>query len=223
VSDAVKALLEKETQRNIPVVVNGILYSAIRRKSFEEPQTEKKRIVLVGRLLASCKGQDLLLEALGILKQKGMENISVDFIGDGESIRQLEELTKKLNISRNVNFLGTKKQSYIYENLCHYDLAVQPSRYEAFGLSLAEAMAACVPILASDIPAFMQITENGVYGNLFVSGNANDFAEKIRHILKKSSNTRHLEKASEWIKERYSIENTANRYLEIYQKIKEQA
>ena len=55
----------------------------------------------------------------------------------------------ELNLEKHVRFLGNQSREYVYSHLKDYDLFVQPSRFEGFGLTVAEAMAACVPVLVT--------------------------------------------------------------------------
>lgn len=107
------------------------------------------------------KGQDILIEAIFILHQKGFKNISVDFIGDGESKDFLKELVKSKQLENQIHFLGSKEQSYIFSHLKEYDLFVQPSRKEGFGLTVTEAMVAKIPVLVSDQEGPMEIIKMG--------------------------------------------------------------
>lgn len=54
-----------------------------------------------------------------------------------------------------------KNQEWIYHNLCNFDLFIQPSRFEGFGLTVAEAIAAKVTVLVSNIQGPMEIIDDG--------------------------------------------------------------
>ena len=56
---------------------------------------------------------------------------------------------------------GFKSREYVYENLCQYDLYVQPSIFEGFGLTLAEAIAAEVPVITSDLEGPVEVIAGG--------------------------------------------------------------
>lgn len=102
------------------VINNGINFSLI--KGRRHNPSKVFRIVNVSRLVYAQKGQDILLEAIRNLKDKGIENIHVDFIGDGENLQDMERYISENKLSNNVSLLGNKKRSYIYQHLSDYDL-----------------------------------------------------------------------------------------------------
>lgn len=167
----------------------------------------------ISRLDHEKKGQDLLIKAAAILKTE----VDVTFIGDGESMEYLKKLTSDLDLDKNVHFLGKQSQEDIAKHLRDYDLFVQPSRREGFGLTVAEAMAAKVPVLVSSGQGPAEVTENDKYGWLFENGNADDLAKQISFVF--SHYDEALTKASlakEHVCRHYDVSVTAKRYLELY-------
>ena len=75
--------------------------------------------------------------------------MSVAFIGEGDSRTFLEKMSADLNVADRVDFLGLKDRDYIYQHLCDYDLMCHPSRFEGFGLTVAEGMVAKLPVLVA--------------------------------------------------------------------------
>ena len=69
---------------NSEVVLNGIEPGSIKTSCGK--QHSKFRIVQVSRLMHEKKGQHILIEAVGHLIRKGYSEISLDLIGDGESM-----------------------------------------------------------------------------------------------------------------------------------------
>lgn len=152
------------------------------------------RIVQIGRL-TRLKGQDILLRAVALCRDRfGLKDISLEFIGDGEDRGELEELAAELNLQENVRFLGWKSREYLYRHLKDYDLLVQPSRREGFGLTVAEAMTAKVPVLTSNLEGPLEITDRGLCGWFFESENPEACAKEIMHIHNDYGGKRFLSK-----------------------------
>lgn len=218
ISNSVKQDLLSKSNLSSVMVYNGIRTDIIRMK--KDYSSAIFRMVQVGRLDHEQKGQDIFLHAIEYLVySKNIKNISVDFIGDGPSANYLLLLANKLDISDYCNFIGTKKREWIYEHLCEYNLLVQPSRYEGFGLTVAEALAAKVPVLVSNLEGPMEIISDGKYGYSFMSENIHDLAEKITKILKEYSSIYIIdiiEAAYAHVVKTYDIKETASNYLSQY-------
>lgn len=201
------------------VIPNGIDTAAIKARRADLTTAGSVSIVQVSRLEHVKKGQDLLIEAAAKLIDQGYR-ITVDFIGDGNSREYLHQLVMKHGIGQSVKFLGNKPREYVYGHLCDYDLFVQPSRNEGFGLTIAEAMAAKVPVLTSDIEGPAEVVGRGKYGSMFKSGSADDLADKIAAMINdycKYSRSAQAEVYERCVKE-FDIRTTANRYLTVYQR-----
>lgn len=214
ISRSVKEELDAFGFKQSVVINNGINFSLI--KGRRHNPSKVFRIVNVSRLVYAQKGQDILLEAIRNLKDKGIENIHVDFIGDGENLQDMERYISENKLSNNVSLLGNKKRSYIYQHLSDYDLFVQPSRFEGFGLTVVEAMAAYVPVLVSRNEGPLEIIGNGKYGYCFENGSAEDCAKMIKQISINYPNIHYLSECYNHVKELYNVENTALKYLEFY-------
>lgn len=198
------------------VVYNGIATSKFKQNASREHHSGPFRIVQTGRLAAEHKGQDILLRAIAILKSDGITGITASFIGDGPSLESLQTLAKELGIRGQVEFLGSRPQEYIYGHLCDYDLFVQPSRYEGFGLTVAEAMAAGVPVLVSDIDGPMEIIAGGLYGSHFRSEDPADCAARIKEIYRSQPDPAKTAAALDHVRRHFEVSNTAKKYLNLY-------
>ena len=217
ISNTVREDLIEKANIDSVVVLNGINMEKISIKT-ANVKNDDYRIVQVSRLIHEKKGQHILLNAIKLVKERGYK-VSVDFIGDGPSMQYLEELIQEYGLKEEVNLIGAKSQQYIFDNLCKYDLFVQPSIYEGFGLTVAEAMAAKTPVLVSENQGPLEIIDNGKYGYSFKNGDPKDCAEKIIEIINRGVSNDMIDAAYKRVEENYSVKQTANNYIREYQNI----
>lgn len=221
ISDTVKDDIQaKRPGIHSTVIPNGICFSAVKAKTTYGQLPF--RIVQIGRLNHQIKGQDILLRALQPLSESLGCDILIDFIGEGPSKEYLNSLAKELGLAGQCRFLGGQSRKTIYEQLHTYDLLVQPSRYEGFGLTVVEAMAARVPVLVSNTQGPMEIIENGKHGYYFQAEDHLDCGKQISRILKDSQTEAFAEahlRHSIYAKSRFDIADTASRYLDAYKRV----
>lgn len=219
ISDGVMNYTRQQGYESV-TVWNGIQTKNIKRKETEGYKGDGIcKIVCVGRLFTPHKGQDVLVHALGLLKEQGSTKFHLDLIGDGESRNQLESMVTELGLKEYVTFLGQRDRTYIYEHLCEYDLFVLPSRSEGFGLSVAEAMCAKVPVLVCDLDGAMDVIDGGRLGMTFKAENATSLSNKIASFLTTGADEHLTEEARVYAVEHFDISQTAKRYIEEYKKI----
>ena len=200
-------------------IYNGIRFEDIESKTNAD-KIEKFKIIQVSRLGHEKKGQHILIKAINILvKQKGITNIQLDFIGDGNSLEYLKNLTKELDLEKHINFLGNKTREFVYKELKNYHLLVQPSLFEGFGLTVVEGMAAKIPVLVSDIEGPMEIIDNGKYGYHFKVGDAKNCCEVIFEIINDFETDKIGQKTREaynYAETNFNIRKTATNYINNY-------
>ena len=206
------------------VVYNGIDFGKIKRKFNLEEITPKFRIVQISRLVHLKKGQHLLLSAVKkLITEYNYSDIEVDFIGDGESLQYLQELTKEYKLTNVVRFLGNRDRDYIYDNLHNYSLLVQPSLYEGFGLTIIEGIGANIPVITSDVDGPKEIATTLNCDILFKSGSVDELLKAISNVYIKINKmpAEVLAEAvnlNERAREAFSIQNTTSNYLKQYNK-----
>lgn len=219
ISNAVQKDILIRSQKKSVVVYNGIKFENIEFNSYSN-KFEKFRIVQISRLDHEIKGQHILMKSINILvNEKGITNLQLDLIGEGDSLEYLKILAKQLNIEKYVNFLGLKTRKFIYTDLKNYQLLVQPSLYEGFGLTVVEAIAAKIPVLVSDIEGPMEIIDNGKYGLFFKAGDVKECAEIIYEIIndfQTVKTTNRMNEAYDYAKVNFNIINTAQNYIKNY-------
>lgn len=136
------------------------------------------KILTIGRLVYQ-KGYEYAIEAAKYLKDK-----NIDFrwysIGEGNLKSELEKMVKDYNLQGNFKFLGTFTNPYPFIKECN--IYCQPSRFEGFGLAIAEARILNKPIVATNFDiVYDQIRdgENGIISEM----NGESLGEKIQYII----------------------------------------
>lgn len=218
ISETVRRDLLKKCKVESKTIPNGINIDAIRKKKDTRwNKQEPFRIVQVSRLLHTAKGQHILLFALRkLIDDYQFSNFTVDFIGGGESLNFLQGLMQKLQLQQYCRFLGELPRRAIYYKLADYHLLVQPSLWEGFGLTMIEAMAAKVSVLASDIDAPKEILQDGVYGCLSKNNDPDDLAQKLKELIDDYNQTKvqkAIQEASSYIDSTFNVKTTAAYYM----------
>ena len=215
ISEAVHKELQEKYGVDSMVVPNGVHPEKIKVRKVEE-KNKDFQIVVVSRLHHEKKGQDILIDAVAELKKRGLCEVSVDLIGDGASRDFLKNRCVEKGVEAAVHFLGTKPQEYVFEHLSDYDLFVQPSRFEGFALTVAEAMAARVPVLVASGQGPEEVIGHGDCGYIFCNGDVKDCADKIQQIIENGEDVAMTDRACERVWKLYNVKVTAKTYLDNY-------
>lgn len=167
VADTVAAVAGLARDR-IDVIYNPVLLPDLRKVRAEAPahpwlSDGGAPVVVAAGSLSVQKGFDILLDAFARLRQSRSARLLI--LGEGEERASLEQQIERLSLSDYACLLGYVHDPYAY--FARASLFVLPSRWEGFGLVVAEALACGAPVVASDCqsgPA--EILENGRYGRL---------------------------------------------------------
>lgn len=118
------------------------------------------KLLSVGRL-SPQKGYDLALKAASILKSKNI-NFSWFIIGEGALKNDLEELKQKLQLDKNVYFMGLRSNPYKY--MQQADIIVQSSSFEGKSIAIDEAKILCKPIVSTNYNTVQDLIQNNING-----------------------------------------------------------
>jgi len=202
----------------IYTIYNGIPISNFLRKRIINENV--RNIVAVGRL-EQQKDYPNLLSAISILKNRllanGMPLINVNIVGNGSLESELRNLTSKMGLSDIVNFLGIRND--IPELLMSSDIYVMASEWEGLSISLIEALASGIPIVATNAGSNSEIVDNGVNGIIVPTKNPEALSEAIYSlILNKELRQRFSIEAQNKAKI-FSIEQCAENHIRMYEEI----
>jgi glycosyltransferase involved in cell wall biosynthesis len=164
---------------------------------------ENTKFLYVG-YLSKRKGLDVALRALGRLK--GYE-WSLDVVGDGSHREDFGKLAAELGLSERVKFWGFRDDAE--EFMSHSACLLFPSHQEGLPLTVNEALAVGLPVLASDIEPLRPLAD----GALVPEGDVEAWTEAIRRVLEGGA-------ASPLCADRLtSFEETADRTEEFYREV----
>ncbi len=183
-----------ELKNRMSIIHNGIDLEAFEKELMHFTTQEKHKIrtqlfeaksddtvLLTIAALHPRKGLKYLLKAMRkIIEQKNSTKLVI--IGEGPEKPELEKLINKLKIQDRVKLLG--HQENIPKMLKSSDLFVLPSIKEAFGLVLLEAMAAQVPIVATNVGGIPEIVEDRKNGFLVEPRDEDALTQTILMLIK---------------------------------------
>ncbi|HXV13402.1 MAG TPA: glycosyltransferase [Candidatus Krumholzibacteria bacterium] len=212
-------------RERIAVIENGIdpsawpmVSPASRRAARAELGLEAAaHVVLMVAGMRPEKGHEVLLEAVARAKDAG-RSVRVLLAGDGERRGALEALALSLGIRGDVEFLGVRRD--VARLLHASDVVVLPSVVEALPMALLEAMAAGTPVIASAVGSVPELVQDGRTGLLIPPCDAASLADRIGVILDDAAGAARMrDGARECVVGRYSIDETAARYGDLFEDV----
>jgi len=184
-------------------------------------KTANKRILFLGSISAR-KFPICLLQAIALLK-KSLPGIEVHLAGnikDPGYYRKLKKFSQENNLATIVKFIGGKTRTEVMQELAEAAIMVLSSRQETLPMSIAEAMAAGKPVIATRVGGVPEMVEEGETGFLVTPGDWRDLAEKIYFLLKNKDLRRKMgEKAREKATALYHPTTIARKTLKVYEAI----
>lgn len=145
----------------------------------EPRQDDVTRIAFVGRLILN-KGPQHLVEALPEIFRRHPK-AELWMIGDGPLRASLEQRCSELNVTDRVQFLGTRNDVDALLRQC--DLFVRPSLMEGLPLTVLEAMASGLPVVATDVGGTAEAVQHEETGLLIQPGNVPALTEALCSLL----------------------------------------
>ena len=142
------------------------------------PSSRKIRIGYLARM-SEGKGHEDLIKAFAKLGKD--EDVELIFGGDGKMMTFLQNLVKEMDLVDKVRFLGFVDPKDVFSFWKSIDIACFPSYTEGFGLSVLEAMASRVPIVAYANPAFTEAVAGA--GILVPIGDVEALAHSLQNLL----------------------------------------
>lgn len=199
------AVADQFTGKRVRIIQNGLdigIESLIKSDS----EKIKKELGLHGVLLAGCvgrikwrrKGQEVLIQALALLKERGLAMkaliIGSPFPGNESHLQQMQTLSERLGMSGQVCFLA--EQLDVWPLYALMDIFVMPSVLpEPLGNVTLEAMAMGLPVIASRSGGSVDLVVDGSSGFLVKPGDSEELADKLAYFLQHPQKRREMGEA----------------------------
>ncbi|MCP9268219.1 glycosyltransferase family 4 protein [Xenorhabdus sp. XENO-1] len=169
-------------------------------------------LTFAGRLVG-WKGMKVAIDAMALLRDK---DVRLLIIGAGDDLKLLKKKVSELNLEKTVIFHPPVGHDQLPEFYAVGDAGIFPSiGDEAFGITIAEAMACGRPVIASYIGGIPEVVGNENHAGILVSpGNAAAIADAVNHLLSLPDRGKAMGKqARQRIETMYTWEHSASRLL----------
>lgn len=221
VSSALKQHMVEEgfPERSIRVVYNGIALGhrpqpaerAAMRATLNLPN-DAFVIGTVGRL-DPVKNIGTLLDALALLKRR-YPSARVVIVGDGSEQQQLVARASALGLSDSIVFAGYRGD--VRAVMAAFDVYVNCSTYEGVSLTILEAMASALPVVASAVGGNPEVVIDNETG-LLVRPQAQAVATAVGALIENPARRQTMGNAARWrVKRHFTIERMVNDYAAAY-------
>jgi len=213
-----KYIKDKKKIKIIPNGTDKILYKKIKKNKFKKEHKikEKKLVLFFGRLNPTKGPEKLALTAINISKKR--KDIAFVWVGPDEG--KAEEVKKLILPYKNMKYLGPiRGKEKIAEMYQAADIYVLPSYREGLPLTLFEAMASGLPIVASPvngIPYEMKQPDNGFFSNY---GDLKSLEQNILKILDNSRLAKEISKNNFKKAQQYSWDVISKKYMKEYESL----
>ena len=197
---------------NVKIAVNHELYKAL-----EIPKSPVPHVGYLGRI-KKYKSVDHLVRAFGIVK-KVIPEAKLTVVGDGDALPMLEGLARELGVGESVQFTGFVSPEEKVRLINQMHVVVNTSAKEGWGLTVTEANACGVPVVASDVPGLRDSVIDGKTGLLYEYGNIEQLAEKILLVLRDEHLRSRLAAEAVTYSKTFSWDDCAERMMGMIEKV----
>lgn len=202
-------------QETVPIVYNPVDLSKYNDLNLKNENDKYFWLCNVGRLTPQ-KNHKMLIEAFSIARKKN-SNLRLLIVGDGELREELENQVVQKQLKSSIQFLGTR--SDIPNILSNVDAFVLTSKFEGLPLSLLEAMAAGLPVIATKVGGVPDIINHNRNGILVESNDIKGFAEAILKLVNNKNLIDEIRKNNINDVKKFDVKTMVRKYEDLYENI----
>jgi len=212
-----KATLEKfRVNRDIQVIHNPIDTDTFRPLPDRDGPNDKKRILHI----SNFRPVKRVVDAVKIVDivRACCDSVELVFLGDGPDRLEAERTARQLGVGDHVHFAG--KVSHVEEWIRKADLLISTSEMESFGMSIAEAMATGIPVVAYRVGGVPEVVEDGVQGRLVEVGALCSAAKAIAEILSNRNVwSAYSHAARQRVLDKFRLDSITEQYEDLYDRV----
>jgi phosphatidylinositol alpha-mannosyltransferase len=215
VSESARQTLMDHFDTDAVVIPNGIEGAQYANAKPTIHWRNPNTIGFIGRFEEPRKGLQVLIDALPIIA-RFIPDVRLLIAGPGESDEFVQGLD--IGLRNRLAFLGFLTDEEKASFLKSIDIYVAPNTGgESFGIILTEALSAGTPVVASDIPAFKAVLENGDAGLLFKNEEPADLAKVLIGLLRDKDLQEKLSTNGKLSAQKYDWQVVADQILSVYE------
>lgn len=209
--------VQRYTEKEVQVTPFGV--DALLFRPLPGRKMGKENVIGTVKALETQYGIDTVIRALAELAGSGVgRSMRLEIVGRGSQQGKLRLLAKLLGVDHLVNFTGPVEHRELPRHFNRYTVAAYGSTcQESFGVSLLEAQACGVPVVASDVGGFREVVHDGATGLLVPPGDHRAMAAAIGELLEDRGMRRRFSRAArEFVAAEYPWKKTVDLFMDLY-------
>lgn len=216
VSQAVKDfLISSQISRpeKIKVIYNAVKPASKKAKIFAGDE------VILGTVgtLNQQKGIQHLIRAIPKIIQE-FPKVKLIIVGEGVYKDHLKDLVKTLKLEKSITLIGFAKE--VEDEMMKFDIYVQPSISESFGLAIIQAMSLGLPIVATSTGGIPEVVTTGKSGILVEAGKPEALSSAILTLLRDHPKAKEMGKlAAEEVKIKFNLDDLIGETESVYEEV----
>ena len=203
-----------------------VLYPGARLDQFFRlflPDSRRLRLCYAS-LVLPYKGAHTLVEALAILRQRGVD-FTAEIAGDAPDeafLNKLRDFAQRAGIDGQVRFTGFLDRAGLSSLFARNNVLVFPSQFEEpFGISQVEALAAGLVVVTSGTGGAREIVRDGVDGVQFPANNPAALADRLQALASQPTKFAELQQNGQLRALEFSVDQTVKRIEQLFEELRQ--
>ncbi|QZY55342.1 glycosyltransferase family 4 protein [Crassaminicella profunda] len=211
-------------EQKLKLINNGIdiekyKHVCVDKIKFKESLKVPKETILIGMVGRITEQKDPIsfVKMARKIINRG-HNVHFILVGDGELRKEVENEINHQNLNKNITITGWIDQVGNYVKC--FDIGILTSKWEGFGLVLAEYMASKVPVVASNVDGIPNVIIDGKTGILVEAGDIDGFADAIIRLIEDRTLYRQfVENGFQRVVSKFNIDRVVDEHVQMYKQI----